>query len=145
MENIEKLSVEISSFRLFKKMNDTLDILKDLLYLYPDIIQWYNNKVIPKINSGERTIIKISNKEKVIGILIVDLLENKICTWYVRKEFQNKGYGSLLLNIGLSILKTKEPYFYFYEENLKYFKPFITKYNWKINKENNIIFCNKRY
>ena len=98
---------------------------------------WYWTKQIPRINSEKRNILFIrnpNNKNEIIAIscLKKDEKERKICTLYVKDEYRNQGFGSLIIEESFKWLETTKPLITIPEYKLNEFIPIIEKYHWNL-------------
>lgn len=86
--------------------------LIDLSYLYPGFKTWYEQKVLPGIILGERSLLVEIRNNTLAGVAIIkdDGLEKKLCCLRVLSEFQNKsGIGLKLFERSMDELNTKYP------------------------------------
>jgi len=76
---------------------------------YPEIEEWFENKVIPDLDGGKRAIYTMNFNCKIVGILIVKFGEekNKICSFYLTEFARNIGFGKLLFTFAVEKLKEK--------------------------------------
>lgn len=105
---------------------------------YPNYKEWFYNKQIPGIATGERDILFIRNPEKlkeIIGIIALKntLEEQKICTLYVKGKYRKMGIGTLLIEEAMKYLGTLNPVIEIPSYKLIMFKSFIRRYNWKLS------------
>lgn len=119
-------------------------ILDGLEKDYPNILEWYNKKVIPGLETGEREIIlackfyKMKAHEKihfeVLGYVILKKTPNekKICTFRVDPKYQHIGIGKRLMEASFSFLETRKPMITISEDNVKSFEPLLKRYNFKL-------------
>lgn len=110
---------------------------------YPNILEWYNKKVLPGLETGEREIIlacKIyicKNDEipiEVLGYVILKKTptEKKICTFRVEEKYQRLGIGKKLMEASFEFLETRKPMITITEDNVKSFEPLLKRYNFKL-------------
>lgn len=119
-------------------------ILDGLEKNYPNILEWYNNKVLPGLETGEREIIlacrvskfKVDNKIslEILGYVILKktLTEKKICTFRVEEKYQCIGIGKKLMEASFDFLETRKPMITISEDNVKSFENLLKKYNFKL-------------
>ncbi|HCY44571.1 MAG TPA: hypothetical protein DHU33_04010 [Firmicutes bacterium] len=117
--------------------NKIFMITESLVQEYPEYKRWYFFKQLKNIDSTEREILFVRNKEKLDEIIAVaclkkTVLEKKICTLYVKENFRSVGIGSTLISEAFKFLGTTTPLITFADYKLKLFEPFIKKYNWKL-------------
>lgn len=147
MYNIEYLSNYLSN------KNEFLSIIEEIYNLtsfleedYPDYYYWYYEKHIPGIIKGQRDTLFIKDKDNIIALSSIKNTpdEQKLCTIYVKEEYQNIGIGSILIDRSLQILNTDKPYTTLKKYKLEYFKNIINKYNWELSsKEDDELIYNK--
>lgn len=111
---------------------------------YPNILQWYQTKVLPGLETGEREIIfacKFDKNEfqnsqflEVLGYVILKKTpkEKKICTIRVEPQYRNMGIGEALLKRSFIFLDTSLPMITISEDNIKYFKKLLEKYKFRL-------------
>lgn len=97
-----------------KQINQPKDLLKENMYslfqevssIYPDFHEWLE-KIILEVSSKKRIIYVAFDRKTPVGIIIIknSLLEAKICTLYIKEEYQKKNIGSQLISISKGILK----------------------------------------
>lgn len=86
--------------------------LIDLSHLYPGFKAWYEQKVLPGIVLGERSLLIELRNNSLAGIAIIkdDGIEKKLCCLRVISEFQNKsGIGLRLFERSMKELDTQYP------------------------------------
>ena len=78
---------------------------------YPHFRQWYLNKVIPGIQTGERKILTEFKHNQLAGFAIIknDGDEKKLCTLAVSTQFTHHGLGVKLFKRGMDELQTERP------------------------------------
>ena len=94
-------------------------------------------KQITRLNDTERNILFIrnpNNKDEIIAIACLkkDEIERKICTLYIKEEYRNKGFGSLIIEESFKWLETTKPLITIPEYKLNEFIPIIEKYQWNL-------------
>ena len=79
----------------------------------------------------------VKDKNEIIGLvnLLKDGNEKKICTLYVKPEYQGHGIGSMLVEESMKWLNTKYPIISFTKERYCAYSPLIKKYNWKLKRK----------
>lgn len=147
MFNIEYLSNYIEDKNKFKELaNEIYSITSFIEKDYPNYYSWYYEKHIPGIIKGQRDTLFIKDKDNIIALSSIKNTpdEQKLCTIYVKEEYQNIGIGSILIDRSLQILNTDKPYTTLKEYKLEYFKNIINKYNWELSsKEDDELIYNK--
>lgn len=104
---------------------------------YPNHKRWFFTRQLPEtLYSDRRNIFFVKDKDEIIGVanLKKDENEKKICTLYVKSEYQRQGIGSMLVEESMKWLNTKYPIISFTKKSYNICKPFIDKYNWKLTR-----------
>lgn len=80
--------------------------LTELYPLYPGIDKWWDSKVIPGIDSGERVCFVATEDNLITGIAIGKHSNNsaKLCSLRVRYEMQGLGIGKTIITATLKEL-----------------------------------------
>ena len=105
---------------------------------YPNHRNWFFNIHLPEtLHSEKRNILFVKDKNEIIGLvnLLKDGNEKKICTLYVKPEYQGHGIGSMLVEESMKWLNTKYPIISFTKERYCAYSPLIKKYNWKLKRK----------
>lgn len=102
---IIKYSNEIVSKDCNKFIIEVLERLKEV---YPNIKEWFFNKVVTDIGNN-REIILLEFKKQIVALLILKYNEKKISTIYVHPDFRHKGFGRLMIKISKRELNTFKP------------------------------------
>lgn len=78
---------------------------------YPGFHSWFQNNVIPDLETKQKEIILIMCGEYIAGVSILKNTydEKKICTIRVGKHFRGQGLGKKLMEISLMELNTDKP------------------------------------
>ena len=92
--------------------------------VYPGFASWFNDRVLPGILVGERTVVLEQRSGNVAGFLIVKHTANerKLCTLRVLEELQKRGLGIRLFEIAFEILETEKPLLSVADLNLAAFR-----------------------
>lgn len=100
---------------------------------YPNYLQWFYNKNVPRIldNSGEVIFCLDGFMLQGLSILKRDDTETKICTLLVDTDYRNQKMGTSLLEESFKYLGTDKPAITIPEKYICQFEYFINKYNWK--------------
>lgn len=105
---------------------------------YPNYKEWLFHKQLLRTITDEGNILFVRNphdEKEIIAMTALKKTENeqKICTLYVKENFQNHGIGSLLIEKSLEWLETKYPLITIPQDKFEIFLPIINKYNWQIS------------
>jgi len=108
----------------------TFNILQPISPLYPGFSNWYWNKVVTGIITGNDKIIIAEKKDELVGVSIIKKgSENKLRALRISKKFQNKGSGLYLLDQSLKELGVDKPIVSVAEEMINDFsRIFINRY-----------------
>ncbi|WP_342051589.1 MULTISPECIES: GNAT family N-acetyltransferase [unclassified Cupriavidus] len=108
--------------------------LGDLSDYYPEFDKWYNQKVLPGIQSGERSIILTYSSQALSGLAIVKRTdtEKKLCCLRVVPGFQGSGSGLKLFEKAFDILETTSPLLSVAEERLSVFEKLFDYYGFEL-------------
>ncbi len=139
---------KISKLQKYKLINCTKDILKGNILIglekeYPNVREWYEKKVLPGLETGEREIIlacKFTNNItldspiEILGYVILKktLNEKKICTFRVKKEYQHLGIGKKLMKASFEFLETQKPMITVSEDHIKEFESLLKRYKFNL-------------
>jgi predicted acetyltransferase len=120
--------IDRHTFYLYKSL---ISLEKD----YPGFKQWYFDKVVPGVVTGQRDIIVSHFQSNISGILILKNteFEKKICTLRVVSRFRKKGIGKRLFRRAFEILDTDKPVITVSESRVSQFKPLLTYYGFKLS------------
>lgn len=110
--------------------------LYDLTCDYPFFGEWLK-KVFSEIITGRRIIVILTQEgspQRVIGLTILKTYpqEKKICTIRIHKDYQRRGYGTLLVKKSLEILGISTPLATVSEKHIAAFKPFFRQFGFSI-------------
>ena len=138
MIKVESLKDYLSNDEFKKLVTSIFKTTKFISDDYPNYKDWFYNKQIPGIASGERDILFIRNPENlnnIIGIVALKntLEEQKICTLYVKGKYRKMGIGTILIEEAMKYLNTTTPVIEIPAYKLIMFKSFIKRYNWKLS------------
>lgn len=99
---------------------------------YPNYCAWYYGKILPGIFSGEREMAAcyVNDQVAAVAILKKDDEERKICTLFVKPEYQKRGIATKLLKECFAWLGTTRPLITIADYKLNQFTKIITKYKW---------------
>jgi predicted GNAT family N-acyltransferase len=90
---------------------DVLSVLRKSQTCYPDILQWYYSRFTPGLTNGTRAIFVYYVDNNLAGLALVksELMEKKICTFYVKEEYRYNGIGGNLFQSCFEFLGTDKP------------------------------------
>lgn len=113
------------------------NILESLTNYYPNFKDWYWNKVVPGILTGEDKIIIAEKRNDLVGIsLIKDNFnsEKKLRAVRILPKYQNKGVGLYLIDKSLEMLNCDKPMVSVSEELFHdYSRMFVERYNFELS------------
>lgn len=80
--------------------------LNEVSKSYPNFDNWFNFTFLHGIEIGTRHIIMAHKGDSIIGISLLknDLLEKKICTFYIDPSFRGKNIGNSLMDLSIRSL-----------------------------------------
>lgn len=105
---------------------------------YSNHYNWFFNTQLPEtLHSDRRNILFVKDKDEIIAVanLLKNESEKKICTIFVKEEYQRRGIGSMLVDESMKWLNTRYPIISFSKERYNLCKSFIEKYNWKLTRK----------
>lgn len=104
--------------------DDKLRLMKKSLIglrnYYPGFEKWFDNKIIPNINSSRKVILATNNGE-FSGVLILKSSEKKICTLFVNENNRHKNLGLDFLRIASEELETYKMFISFNDDVKNFF------------------------
>jgi hypothetical protein len=114
-------------------ISDSYNITDHFSSDYPNHFEWFYQKALPGVFSGEREIIACYADEGIAGIAILKKVgkEQKICTFYVEEKFRKQGIGNQLLQESFKWLGTTTPTIFISSGKVAFFAKIIQKYGWK--------------
>lgn len=117
---------------------------------YPNFVDWFNNKLIPGINNGERNIVYITKGDKIIGFanLTKKQKEKKISNIYINSLFKYKAFFNILIDKSLDWLETDKPVVIMSEHELSKCFYLLLERNWTFTgktKNNDYILNRKEF
>lgn len=101
-----------------------------LLYIYPGFFKWWDNKVLPELQKGNR-IIQVLYDRGIMRAYSLLKLGNKpkICTLQVLDKHKGMGYGRRILNSSLQVLKN--PVITVSESKLSSYSSILSEYGFE--------------
>lgn len=115
-------------------IKNILDMTSSLKKYYPEYENWFKTKHIPGIYLGTRDTILLIINNDIVGICNIKYEENKICTLFIKEEYQNKGIGKELVNKAIDLLKVPNPLITIPKSIIYKYESIIKKFNWKLVK-----------
>lgn len=117
------------------KIIEINNFLISLSNMYPNIDEWFKQKVIPNIGIS-RKIVYIEKYDKIIAIGIAkdDGIEKKLCTIRISPEYNGKGYGLKLMDHLMEWLNTEKPLVTVSDYNLPVFDKIFNHYGFEYTK-----------
>lgn len=140
IESIKDYINVLNNEELMNLANDIYKLIDFVKKDYPNHYNWFFNIHLPETLNGDgRNILFIKDKGNVIGVanLFADETEKKICTLYVKEEYQGKGIGTMLVEESMKWLGTRYPIISLTKDRYSIYKPLIEKYNWKLTRKIN--------
>ncbi|MBA2851629.1 GNAT superfamily N-acetyltransferase [Methanococcus maripaludis] len=76
---------------------------------YPEIETWFEEKVVPALDTGGREMYSMNINCEIVGLVIIKFGEtkNKICSFYLTPAARNLGLGTMLFNFVVRKLQSK--------------------------------------
>ena len=131
---MEKYILSKMNNKNFSKAINEIYLLTDYNHhQYPEYLNWYYGKNIPRVLNGTGDIIFYLDGFIVAGLAILkkDITEAKICTLMINEEYRKKGYSKELLESSFDYLGTDKPLITIPTNRLDEFQKIITAYSWK--------------
>lgn len=115
-------------------VQQTLRELSGLAREYPGFRNWFIESVLPGLYTNKRYLILRVRSERIVAAAILkkSAQENKICTLWVREDFQGLGLGNELFNQSFDLLKTDHPLMTISSAKLDQFRSLVRKYDFKL-------------
>ena len=134
-----KISTILNTKEFNNEFNKIFKFIKDVIQIYPNSQQWYEVKVKEGLFDGTREIFYLKENDNILAICICkkDSIQYKICTLYVKEEFRNQGYATLLLENAFHYLNTTKTIISIPLKIVPYFEWIIKKNNWQLTSSNN--------
>ncbi|WP_082504838.1 MULTISPECIES: hypothetical protein [unclassified Methylophilus] len=119
-------------------VDESRKMLLDMSNYYPNFTDWFDQTVIPGLESGERTIILLKDMNKPIaglGIVKDTLEEKKLCCLRVRDQYNGSGLGVRLFKHSFAELGTDMPLLSVSSEKLPEFKRVFDYFGFEFGEE----------
>ncbi len=102
---------------------------------YPNFYDWYWNKVVPGIWTGNDEVVLAYKKDEIIGVSILkNSGEKKLRALRIKEKFQSKGFGLYLIDESLKRLNIDKPLCSVSEKMINdYSRIFINRYKFDIS------------
>jgi len=84
------------------------DFLLESSGLYPEIENWWKNRVCPTMEQGKRIVLVVDSGHSLEGLFIGKIDSAKLCTLRLRESVRNQGIGRVLVAEGLRHLLRSE-------------------------------------
>lgn len=113
---------------------------------YPDIANWYLNKVMPGLRYRTRKIIQVhqNNELVAIGIGKKTSSEAKICTVRVSPEYVGRGFGRKIFDNLIEWLEVDHPFITVGESKLPCFEKIFSDYGFRLTSVRNGLYVPNR-
>jgi predicted transcriptional regulator/ribosomal protein S18 acetylase RimI-like enzyme len=86
------------------------EFLLESSHIYPDIEEWWMDRVLPTITNGRRLALVVDSGASLDGLLIAKPGEYaKFCSLRLRESVRDRGVGRVLLTEGLTRLLARNP------------------------------------
>ncbi|OIQ70925.1 hypothetical protein GALL_474600 [mine drainage metagenome] len=108
--------------------------LVGLSHLYPEFRNWFSQKVVPGIFTGERSLLVELREDSIAGVAIIkdDGVEKKLCCLRVSTEFQKKGgVGYRLFERSMEELDTRYPLLSVSEDRFSEFRRIFNHFGYE--------------
>lgn len=118
----------------FRSLKGAVEDIGKIVYSfndkYPDIKSWFLDKVVPGLESGERSMLYVLKQNEIVGLTILkdSISEKKICTFYVSPNMRGRGLAPILFEKSFDKLKTAKPVISVPEIVLGGFRKYIDQY-----------------
>ncbi len=91
-------------------LKEAYNIISTLDTSYPELYDWYWNKVVPGVMLNQDQVLLAIQRNEVVGVSIIkDSDEKKLRALRIKDEFKSKGYGLHLIDESLKRLNTDKP------------------------------------
>ena len=138
MNKVNVLVKQRINFEIFNSVDlSLLNIsLKDIAPLYPNFDTWLNFTFRRNISSGERNIVLATDGTNILGLSLLKKTqeENKICTFYVPKQYRGMNIGNELMNKSLTILDSQDSFITVADERHSELKPLLSSNGFRLTK-----------
>lgn len=101
---------------------------------YPDYIEWFDNKLVPGLDS-DRNIIFLIKNHNIIGFVNLkrSIKENKISNLYIKPSFNYKKHWELIMDKATGWLKDDDPIIILSKKQLIRCNALLYAKNWYIS------------
>lgn len=114
-------------------INEIIRITVSAKETYPNYMNWFINKHIPGIYSGDRDTIVATYEDEIVGVANIKKgKEKKICTLYFKPNFRGNKFGIELTEKATEALEDDKPLITMPISSIKQFKSIIKKYDWQV-------------
>ena len=143
MYKMNEVIIKDCNVEIITKVNDSIMsfIITSLQEKYPECIDWFKNKVLPELHTDKRKLFLLYSNNILIGFSITKKKSKKkikICSLFIKPEYRNKGYGTILLKFVMNYYKNNSFYLSFRCQSFIekcYNNNFITKFGFTCKKE----------
>lgn len=111
------------------------EILTEHISVYPNILDWYDNTVVPSLTPlGNGCIFVAMNKDDITGYIILKNTETekKIRHIMVLPQYRRNHIGSRLILKAFEYLGTRTPKITVSEDNIDVLQPLLDKYKFEL-------------
>lgn len=111
------------------------EILTEHISVYPNILDWYDNTVVPSLTPlGNGCIFVAMNKDDIAGYIILKNteIEKKIRHIMVLPQYRRNHIGSRLILKAFEYLGTRTPKITVSEDNINGLQPLLDKYKFEL-------------
>ena len=117
------------------ELKNAFEIISNLDNSYPNFYDWYWNKVVPGIWTGNDEVVLAYKKDEIIGVSILkNSGEKKLRALRIKEKFQSKGFGLYLIDESLKRLNIDKPLCSVSEKMINdYSRIFINRYQFDIS------------
>lgn len=138
IKTINRITLKLEPETAGGCLADVISHLSALRDYYPEFDSWFDNKVLPDIYAGDRSILVEYRRSQLAGFAIVkdDGYEKKLCCLRVLEDFQNShGLGIRLFERAFEELETDKPLLSVAEERLSVFSRIFQYFRFESYKE----------
>jgi len=128
--------MEYVATQSFVEAYRAIPLLRSLNALYPDLLYWYTNTVMPGLVLGNDVLLLAKEGDRTVGLALGKRTasERKLRCVRVLPDAQNRGVGLRLVERMFDQLETETPHCTVAEEMLGlYSRPFVNRYGFRLN------------